>query len=70
MLAAAPRPDAPRCGRANLALYFEVEDIDGAFERIAPSVELIHPVQPQAWGQRMFRSRDPDGHIVEVGEPM
>lgn len=56
-------------GRANLLLYFEHEDVDAAFSAIAPHVTLIHPVEEQAWGQRVFRFYDPDGHAVEVGEP-
>lgn len=56
-------------GRANLLLYFEHEDVDAAFAAIAPHVKLIHPVEEQAWGQRVFRFYDPDGHAVEVGEP-
>lgn len=57
-------------GRRNLLLYFETADIDAAFARIAPEVDLIHPVETQAWGQRVFRFTDPDGHAVEVGEPL
>jgi catechol 2,3-dioxygenase-like lactoylglutathione lyase family enzyme len=56
-------------GRGNLLLYFEDDDVDAAFERIAPHVELIHPVERQTWGQRVFRFYDPDRHAVEVGEP-
>ena len=56
-------------GRRNLLLYFEHEDIDAAFAAIAPHVDLIHPVEQQAWGQRVFRFHDPDGHAVEIGEP-
>ena len=61
--------DAPY-GRRNLLLYFEHADIDAAFAAIAPHVALIHPVERQAWGQRVFRFLDPDGHAVEVGEPL
>ena len=64
----APAPQEPY-GRANLLLYFEHEDVDAAFSAIAPHVTLIHPVEQQAWGQRVFRFYDPDGHAVEVGEP-
>ena len=60
--------DAPY-GRRNLLLYFEHPDIDAAFNRIAPRVELIHPIQTQSWGQRVFRFYDPDGHTIEIGEP-
>lgn len=56
-------------GRGNLLLYFEHDDVDAAFENIAPHVELIHPIERQAWGQRVFRFYDPDRHAVEIGEP-
>ena len=56
-------------GRRNILLYFEHEDVDAAFEKIAPHVDLIHPVERQEWGQRVFRFHDPDGHAVEIGEP-
>lgn len=56
-------------GRRNILLYFEHDDVDAAFEKIAPHVELIHPVERQEWGQRVFRFYDPDGHAVEIGEP-
>jgi catechol 2,3-dioxygenase-like lactoylglutathione lyase family enzyme len=61
--------DAPY-GRRNLVLYFEDEDLDAAFNRIAEHVDLIHEVRRQFWGQRVFRFFDPDGHIIEIGEPM
>ncbi|MCC2610023.1 VOC family protein [Neorhizobium petrolearium] len=57
-------------GRGNLLLYFEHEDIEAAFEKIAPHVELIHLIERQAWGQRVFRFYDPDRHAVEIGEPL
>lgn len=63
-----PDTEAPY-GRRNLLLYFEHEDVDAAFEAIAPHVDLIHPVERQAWGQRVFRFYDPDGHAIEIGEP-
>ncbi|MEO1019523.1 MAG: VOC family protein [Pseudomonadota bacterium] len=56
-------------GRQNLLLYFEENDIDATFERISAHVRLIHPIEMQAWGQRVFRFYDPDGHVVEIGEP-
>ncbi|TCQ06140.1 catechol 2,3-dioxygenase-like lactoylglutathione lyase family enzyme [Rhizobium sp. PP-F2F-G36] len=56
-------------GHRNMLLYFEHEDVDAAFETIAPHVVLIHPIERQAWGQRVFRFYDPDGHAIEIGEP-
>jgi catechol 2,3-dioxygenase-like lactoylglutathione lyase family enzyme len=57
-------------GKDNLLLYFESDDIEGMFSRLKDHVHLIHPVQQQAWGQKVFRFYDPDHHIVEIGEPM
>lgn len=62
-------PTEAAYGRKNLLLYFEDEDIEAAFDRIAPHVKLIHPIMTQEWGQRVFRFHDPDGHAVEIGEP-
>jgi len=56
-------------GRQNILLYFEHDDLDALFERIASNVNLIHPIPMQSWGQRVFRLYDPDGHAVEIGEP-
>lgn len=56
-------------GRKNVLLYFEDDDVDAAFARIAPHVELIHPIELQAWGQRVFRFYGPDWHAIEIGEP-
>lgn len=59
-------------GRNNLVLYFEVDDedsLDAAFSRIQDRVDLIHPLRREPWGGRVFRFHDPDGHIIEVGEP-
>ena len=50
-------------------MYFEDPDVDAAFDRIRPHVRIIHPVERQEWGQRVFRFHDPDGHLVEIGEP-
>jgi len=36
----------------------------------AAGVNVIQPLYEQPWGQRKLRITDPDGHIVDVGEPM
>lgn len=66
------RPDArgERYGRGNIVLYFETDDLQTVFEQVSATVELIHPIETQAWGQAVFRCYDHDGHIVEVGEPI
>ncbi len=61
-------PDGTAFGRANLVLYFEADDLDEAYRRVAARAVILHPVQRQDWGGRVFRFLDPDGHIVEMGE--
>jgi len=52
-------------------LYFEEPDMDGFLRRLADlEVEFVHPLAEHRWGQRVVRFRDPDGHILEVGEEM
>jgi catechol 2,3-dioxygenase-like lactoylglutathione lyase family enzyme len=61
--------DQPQ-GRGNLLLYFETPALEETFARIKDQVKLIHPIERQAWGQRVFRFYDPDGHAIEIGEPL
>lgn len=50
-------------------LYFEAEDFSKFEEKMkTKEVRFVHPVKEHAWGQRVVRFYDPDGHIVEVGE--
>jgi len=58
-------------GSNNLEIYFETEDLENLYEQLMKQkVTSIHPVTEHPWGQRGFRIRDPDGHIVEFGESM
>jgi len=60
-----------RLGRENFGLYFETDDLDATLSRLSDAgVPSVHPVREQPWGQRVFRCTDPDGHIVEISEPM
>jgi predicted enzyme related to lactoylglutathione lyase len=55
----------------NLELYFETEDIEEVFRRVTEyGAESIHPPKEQPWMQKVFRFRDPDGFIIEIGETM
>lgn len=56
----------------NFELYFEEENLDFFLQKLEEigSVEYIHGLKEQPWGQRVIRFYDPDKHIVEVGEPM
>lgn len=67
----AAQEDASPIGCKNLELYFETEDLDQMLTRVTQAnVRFVHPVVEQPWGQRVFRIYDPDGHILEFGEPM
>ena len=66
-----PLNDEEPLGRGNCELYFETGDLDAAWERLTGAGAVpVHPVKEQPWGQRVLRVYDPDGHIVELGEPM
>lgn len=66
-----PPDSSQRLGRDNLEVYFETGDLDSAWNALSgASVPVVHPPREHPWGQRAFRVFDPDGHIVEVGEPM
>ncbi|WP_269848572.1 VOC family protein [Methanosarcina horonobensis] len=56
----------------NSELYFEEEDLDSFLQKLKgmDSIEYVHKLKEQPWGQRVIRFYDPDMHIVEVGEPM
>ena len=55
----------------NVELYFETDEIEPFYQRLREAgVEFIHAIQEQPWGQRVMRLYDPDGHILEIGEPM
>jgi catechol 2,3-dioxygenase-like lactoylglutathione lyase family enzyme len=63
--------DAGQLGHRNIELYFETDDLDTICQHVTEAgVPFIHPIHEQPWGQRAFRVYDPDGHIVELGEPM
>ena len=55
----------------NGELYFDADDIESTYQRLqAAGVDFIEGIQEQPWGQRAMRLYDPDGHIIEIGEPM
>lgn len=58
-------------GKDNIDIYFETADLEEAHKRVCDSgADVIHSIETQPWGQRVFRFHDPDGHIVEVGDRM
>ncbi len=66
----APAGGGPQ-GRDNFELYFECQDIDLACRAVERAgAPQVHPVVEQPWGQRVARFRDPDGHMIELAEPL
>jgi catechol 2,3-dioxygenase-like lactoylglutathione lyase family enzyme len=54
-----------------MELYFESTEIKAIDIKLKLfNCEYVHPVREQPWGQRVLRFYDPDGYIIEVGEPM
>ncbi len=52
-------------------LYFESAEIEAWGKRLSEAgVTWVHPIVEQPWRQRVLRVADPDGYIVEIGEPL
>ncbi len=55
----------------NGELYFESGQPEFYAQRLEEAgVPFVHPLREQPWGQRVIRFYDPDGHVIEIGEPM
>ena len=56
----------------NMELYFEESNFDGFLDKLKtyPGIVYLGDVLEHAWGQRVVRFYDLDGHIIEVGEDM
>jgi catechol 2,3-dioxygenase-like lactoylglutathione lyase family enzyme len=60
-----------RQGVGNVNVYFETNELERLYRKVLnDGYTIIHPIEMQPWNQNVFRVYDPDGHIVEVGEPL
>jgi uncharacterized glyoxalase superfamily protein PhnB len=61
-------PDDQRDDHAGgLILAFEVADLEGELARLeSEGVTITMPLRSEAWGERAFQVRDPNGVIVEL----
>lgn len=58
-------------GGNDAELYFEEDDIDAFVTKLSRfNISYVHRLQEHAWGQRVIRFYDLDGHIIEVGEAL
>jgi len=52
-------------------ICFETETLEEDFKKATDiGAGIISKIEPQPWGQMVFRMFDPDGHIIEVAEPL
>jgi uncharacterized glyoxalase superfamily protein PhnB len=56
-------------GKQNVLLYFETDRLEELYHTIKDKVSMIHSIETQAWGQKVFRFYDLDKHMIEIGEP-
>ncbi|QYZ78831.1 glyoxalase [Methanofollis formosanus] len=58
-------------GAPRMEVYFETREIREVARRAgAAGVRFLHPLTEQPWAQLAVRFYDPDGHLIEVAEPM
>lgn len=56
---------------AGLLLNFEVEDVDAFHARVeAAGLPVLLPLRDEAFGQRHFITRDPNGVLIDVIKPI
>ncbi|NBK92312.1 glyoxalase [bacterium 1XD21-13] len=60
-------------GDGDMELYFEENQMDDFLKKLEAypePVRYLNKPMEHAWGQRVVRIYDPDGHMIEVGEAM
>jgi predicted enzyme related to lactoylglutathione lyase len=58
-------------GPARFEIFLDSDELEYHWQRLnAAGVKVIHPIMEMPWGQQVLRVYDPDGNIVEVGEPL
>ena len=53
-------------------LYFVENNLESFQEKLEQSsfeISYVHKLKIYDWGQRAIRIYDPDGHMIEIGEP-
>jgi len=54
---------------AGLTVTLRVQDADAAHAQLGAAGLELGPVRTHAWGARLFRFYDPEGHRLEVWSP-
>ena len=56
---------------AGVILNFEVEDVDAEHDRLRDAgLPILLPIRDEAFGQRHFITRDPNGVLIDVITPI
>ncbi|MEZ2298450.1 VOC family protein [Variovorax sp. RCC_210] len=56
---------------AGLLLNFEVEDVDAVHDRLAAAgLPILLSLRDEAFGQRHFITRDPNGVLIDIVKPI
>lgn len=64
-------PPEGRTPVAGLILNFEVEDVDAEYARLAgEGLPMLLALRDEAFGQRHFITRDPNGVLIDVITPI
>jgi uncharacterized glyoxalase superfamily protein PhnB len=67
----APDTDGTRDRPAGFEVWLETEDVPAAYERaVAAGAEAVREPVTKPWGQVVAYVRDPNGTLVELGEPV
>jgi PhnB protein len=58
-------------GQETVGIYVEVDDADAVYERaLAAGAEILEEPTDQAYGERRFTARDPEGHHWFFAHPI
>ena len=64
-------PEEGRKPAAGIILNFEVEDVDGEYARLRDAgLPMLLAIRDEAFGQRHFITRDPNGVLIDVIKPI
>lgn len=63
-------PAVGRVPAAGMLLNFEVDDVDAEYARLSQAaLDVVVPLRDEAFGQRHFIVRGPDGVLIDVITP-
>lgn len=52
----------------SLTLFFEVTEIEEAYERLAQQVKVVMPLEKKWYGMTEFAFLDPDGYVITFAQ--